>query len=244
MAYRKRALTALILLSFLLYCGLPQLQAQSLSSLKGAWVLTNNNSPVKKSVIATDNYFMQAIYDTVQNKFIASSGGHYTISHDTLTVTLDFHSNDSKLVGKSYVFPIENKGSTLAMTNEFGHEEIWRRTDNGIGKLAGCWRITQRQQNNEMQALPDGDRKTLKILSGKNFQWAAFNTATGEFSGCGGGTYSFENGKYTEHIDFFSRDSSRVGMSLTFEGKVADSLWYHKGKSTKGAPVFEIWKLQ
>lgn len=219
-------------------------QAQPAASLKGAWELTSEGTTLKKVVIATDNYLMQTTYDTAQNQFVASTGGHFTLSQDSITLTLDFHSSNGQLAGNKYTLPLKVLEDSLRLTNEYGSEEIWHRIDRGNGELAGCWQITQRQQQNEMHTLPDGDRKTLKILSGNRFEWAAFNTATGAFSGCGGGTYTFENGKYTEHIDFFSRDSSRVGMSLTFNDSVQDSLWHHRGKSTKGAPVYEIWKLK
>ena len=77
-------------------------------------------------------------------------------------------------------------------------------------------------------------RKTIKILTGERFQWAAINTATGEFFGTGGGTYTFKDGRYSEKIEFFSRDSSRVGITLDFEGKVEGVNWHHRGKSSKG----------
>ncbi|MFN5931366.1 MAG: hypothetical protein ACK42F_07225, partial [Sphingobacteriales bacterium] len=61
------------------------------------------------------------------------------------------------------------------------------------------------------------------------------------FSGTGGGRYTFQDGKYTEHILFFSRDASRVGMSLTFNARVEGKDWYHSGKSSKGDPINEVW---
>lgn len=65
-----------------------------------------------------------------------------------------------------------------------------------------------------MVSMRPGARKTIKILSGTRFQWAAINSETGEFFGTGGGNYTFKDGKYTENIEYFSRDASRVGASL------------------------------
>jgi hypothetical protein len=87
----------------------------------------------------------------------------------------------------------------------------------------------------------DGPRKTMKILSGKRFQWIAYNTATGDFFGTGGGSYTTVNGKYTENIEFFSRDNSRVGAALGFDYELIDENWHHSGFSSKGAPLYEIW---
>lgn len=234
-----RYLTACVLI----FSGM-QAMAQPKATLKGAWELSSSGNGVKKVVVATDDYLMQAVYDTVQNQFIESLGGPYIIDQGTIKVTLDFHSSNKGLTGNTYDLPIEINGNSLILTNEYGSKETWHRLDDGKGALAGCWQITQRQQNDEMHTIPDGDRKTLKILSGTRFEWAAINTATGEFFGCGGGRYTFENGKYTEHIEFFCKDNTRAGMSLTFTDSVKDSLWYHKGKSTKGDPVYEIWKLR
>jgi hypothetical protein len=87
-----------------------------------------------------------------------------------------------------------------------------------------------------------GARRTMKILSGTRFQWIAYNVETKQFFGTGGGTYSTVDGKYTENIDFFSRDQSRVGMSLEFTFAIDDEGgWRHSGKSSKGDTIDEIW---
>jgi hypothetical protein len=117
-----------------------------------------------------------------------------------------------------------------------------KRLDNGSAALAGIWRITSRMQDGKVTPIHQtGARQTYKILSGTRFQWAAINPETKEFSGTGGGTYTFSNGKYTENIDFFSRDSSRVGASLSFEGKLENGEWHHSGLSSKGDKIYEIW---
>jgi hypothetical protein len=82
----------------------------------------------------------------------------------------------------------------------------------------------------------------MKVLSGKYFQWAAFNYETKQFMGTGGGGYSLKDGAYTENIRYFSRDNSRSGMSLTFECRLDGTDWYHKGKGTTGNPVSEVWE--
>ena len=101
--------------------------------------------------------------------------------------------------------------------------------------------ITGRVRDGEMSKMTPGARRTMKILSGTRFQWIAYNVETGEFSGTGGGTYTTKNGKYTENIEFFSRDNSRVGASLTFDFSLEDGAWRHKGLSSKGDPIDEVW---
>jgi hypothetical protein len=123
-----------------------------------------------------------------------------------------------------------------------GGDRAFTRLDNGgPGLLSGAWLITGRMQNNELQKITPGARRTMKIMSGTRFQWIAYNVDTKEFFGTGGGTYLTENGKYTENIEFFSRDSSRVGMSLHFDFAIENGDWRHKGKSSKGDPIDEVW---
>jgi hypothetical protein len=92
-----------------------------------------------------------------------------------------------------------------------------------------------------MNTIVPGARKTIKILSASRFQWVALNSETGEFFGTGGGTYTFKDGKYIEQIEFFSRDASRVGASLSFTADLKDGDWHHAGLSSKGDRIYEIW---
>ncbi|MCK5105463.1 MAG: hypothetical protein KAR17_21715, partial [Cyclobacteriaceae bacterium] len=80
--------------------------------------------------------------------------------------------------------------------------------------------------------------------SGTRFQWIAYNSETKEFMGTGGGTFTTKDGKYIENIDFFSRDNSRVGASLEFEYELKGNDWHHKGFSSRGDPIYEIWSLR
>ena len=84
-------------------------------------------------------------------------------------------------------------------------------------------------------------RKTMKILSGTKFQWIAYDTSSKKFIATGGGSYTTVNGKYSENIEFFSRDSTRIGMKLEFEYSLENGNWNHKGFSSKGNPINEIW---
>ncbi len=124
--------------------------------------------------------------------------------------------------------------------------EFSRLDDGKPGKLFGAWLFSNRIRNGEMGTprSADNPRKTMKILSGTRFQWIAYNTETKEFMGTGGGTFTTKDGKYIENIDFFSRDNSRVGASLEFDYELKGNDWHHKGFSSKGDPIYEIWSLR
>src|SRR5690606_10095798 len=125
------------------------------------------------------------------------------------TAVVEFNSTDKAQVGKTINFKVGIHNNIL-ISNIINDNKEWKQIDDNKGALAGLWVITGREQNGVMNKMTPGERKTIKILSGTRFQWAAINTGTGEFFGTGGGNYSFENGIYTENIEFFSRDSTRV----------------------------------
>ncbi|WP_299700326.1 membrane or secreted protein [uncultured Pontibacter sp.] len=213
---------------------------QQAAKFEGAWQLQNvkDNQVV---MLLQDGFFTVAMYDQQNKQFLGTTGGTYSIAGDKLTINQEFNTFDSTMVGSSSIadFKLENNQWMISNGQE---TENWERIqENTSSPLAGTWRITGRERDGQMNTMRPGPRKTLKVLSGTRFQWIAFNSETGQFSGTGGGTYTAEDGKYTEHIEFFSRDSSRVGISLSFNFEVKDGNWHHSGQSSKGSPVNEIW---
>ncbi|WP_461489239.1 membrane or secreted protein [Pontibacter sp. HJ8] len=213
--------------------------------LEGAWRMSDagDNTII---MLIQDGYFTVAVYDLKDKKFLGTTGGTYTAINGKLTIQHEFNTMDSTKVGTSATSSYTLQNDKWQVTSEGKNPketENWVRIaeKNQASPLAGTWRITGREQNGEMTTMRPGARKTLKVLSGTRFQWIAFNSETGEFSGTGGGTYTAQNGKYTENIEFFSRDSSRVGMLLSFNYEVKDGNWHHTGQSSKGSKVNEIW---
>ena len=229
------------LLAFLLLSGMIiSLQSFQYSSpnVTGAWHLQQGT--MEEVLVFEDGYFSYSIFDKANKKFIGTYGGVYKTSGKELQVKIEFDNRDKENIGmdKKYNHAIGNDKLT---TDINGINKEWKRLDNGTDNLAGVWRITGRRVDGKLNEMRRGDRKTLKLLSSTRFQWMAINPATKEFFGTGGGTYTFVNGKYTEHIEFFSRDSTRIGASLSFDGKVKDGTWNHSGKSSKGDPIDEVW---
>jgi hypothetical protein len=221
-------------------------QIKQTHSLEGAWRLTGKNKPNGISTIklVQDGYFTVAVYDQQNRKFIGTYGT-YSLANGQLTENYEFSTFDAAQVGKTVTGKSTIKDGRWQTTGP-GNKvaETWEKLNeqNKNSSLAGTWRITGRERDGEMSIIRPGPRKTLKVLTGTRFQWIAFNTETAEFSGTGGGTYTAEIGRYTEHIEFFSRDSSRVGMQLSFNYEVKDGKWHHTGQSSTGSKVNEIWE--
>lgn len=213
-------------------------------SLEGSWKLVEQNGQrvTDKEVVRIyqDGYFAEGAKKTGSNEFLWAQGGEYEAND--YTETLDFHTKNPEIVGED-LDPALNfmDGNDKIKIDNVKEVQIWERISKENNDLDGNWVITGRKRGGELNKMTPGDRRTIKILGGDRFQWVAFNSATSEFFGTGGGTYSSNNGKYTENIEFFSRDNERVGASLEFEYELKDDEWHHSGNSSKGDPIYEIW---
>lgn len=214
-------------------------------TLEGSWKLVQKNGePVTDREVVKiiqDNYFALGAKELGSNKFLGAAGGEVELDEESLTEIRDFDTYDPGKIGKTDNYNISWEGEDKMEISDGKETKVWERISDESDALTRNWVITGRDRNGEMNTMTPGDRRTIKILSGGRFQWVAFNSATKEFSGTGGGTYTAENGKYTENIEFFSRDDSRVGASLEFDYEVKDGQWHHKGTSSKGDPIYEIW---
>ena len=207
--------------------------------LLGTWEKKAGNE--EQVLLFADGYFTHTTYDKQSRRFIQTRGGTYSLNNNTLTVNYEFDTKEKDHVGQASVYPVTLSENTLN-ANLNGTRESWKRVDEGNTNLAGLWKITARQQDGTLVPIhQSGTRKTVKILTSSRFQWAAIDPGTKQFMGTGGGTYTFRDGKYTEHIEFFSRDSSRVGSSLSFDGKLENGDWHHSGLSSRGDPIYEVW---
>jgi len=207
-------------------------------SLNGTWRLHDAPGTTVVLTIA-DGYLIQTTYETT--RFSATRGGTFQRAGNTINLLVEFDTADSSRVGQTESQPVTLRNNTLTISGSTKNQ-LFDRVDETPTLLTGLWRITGRAneagQLNDMQR---GPRKTIKLLTGSRFQWVAINPQTRQFFGTGGGTYTLNDGQYTETIDFFPRDNSRVGRSLTFEATVSPDEWLHRGKSSTGNPISERW---
>lgn len=213
--------------------------------LEGSWKLTHKNGePVVNEEhikIYQDGYFSSGAKALQGNHFLGTVGGEYTLEGNEYHEALDFNTFDPDQVGSSQQYHLDVKDDKMIISNTRDFIEIWEKVSDRKDELTGNWVITGREQDGEVSTMTPGARRTVKILGGGRFQWIAFNSETKELSGTGGGTYSAEDGVYTENITFFSKDDSRVGAVLKFKYEVKDGQWHHSGNSSTGTPIYEIW---
>ena len=213
-------------------------------SFIGAWErnhTSENGEELKSVVIFSDGYQAISTYESKSGKFINSNGGTWELMGDTMTEKVEFDTNNPDRVGSKVTFKVKITETTMSIV---GTDMEFQRIDDGLpGDLKGAWLMAGRVRDGKKQLRnTSGPRKTMKLLSGKRFQWIAYNTESKKFMGTGGGTYTTKNGVYSEKIEFFSRNNSKSGIELEFEYEIIDNEWNHKGFSSKGDPLHEIWK--
>ena len=184
------------------------------------------NMVVQHRILMDSEYIIETTYQIDPPKFILTRGGYYKKEGNQLVADLEFNSNFEK--DSLDVF----KWDKREWEQQTNHEQV----------LDGKWLMGGRvKPEGEQRRDITRSRKTLKFLVDGYFQWTAYNTEGFKFFGSGGGVFTSKEGTYTEHIEYFSRDNNKVGMSLSFEYNRKGNDWYHKGKSSKGQPMHEIW---
>jgi hypothetical protein len=204
-------------------------------NLTGAW--SSSTDQIQSVWIMTANHFSITKYETDPAVFISTAGGSWATAGNHVVLNWEFDTSSPEKVGTQTNVNFLQSDDNIQWENT-----LWRRIDKGQpGALQGAWLITGREREGVISERVPGVRRTMKILSGTQFQWIAYNIETKEFFGTGGGSYQTVNGQYTEKIEYFSRDNSRVGAHLQFDFELQQGKWHHSGKSSKGKPIYEVW---
>ncbi len=204
----------------------------------GTYFSTTENA--RHELKFTQNYMVHTVYSSNPVAFIKTLGGHYVSDNGHLMAKLEFNSNFAAdgLKNLSVPFKMDNGKLTLQGENTLVFEPLEKMPQD----LDGLWLFATRGPDEGQERRGDENpRKTLKFLIDGRFQWIAYHTETFDFSGTGGGTYTAKDGVYTEQIEYFSRDNTRVGALLNFNYVVKGADWHHTGKNSKGEALYEIW---
>ena len=199
----------------------------------GAWERyyeDESGTKIKSVVIFSEKFQSIVMFNAESGEFIYSNGGTWELNENMMTEKVEFDTANSERVGDIVTFKVEITNNKLVLPD--ANWNFTRIDDGTPGDLNGAWLMSGRYRNGQKQIRDTNKpRKTMKILSGTRFQWIAYDTEKKEFKGTGGGTYTTTRGKYSETIEFFSRDNSKVGKNLEFNYKLEDGEWTHKGLS-------------
>jgi len=224
----------------LLLVALPcLLVAQSVDShsLEGTWKLTkakwgdmeNHKVPEREiyKIFTTDHFFF-VYYDN--EKFSGAGGGTYVANNNTFTETLAYYSWDSTAVGTQQTFTWTLDGNTLHQEglikgadqyDNYVIDEYYEKVENGISQtktnpLLGVW-LYKDGEGDTADYRTANNIKSYKVITPQFFYIAFIDKDTGAFDGAGFGTYTYDNGKYSETIKAFSFDPSAVGKTFHFD---------------------------
>ena len=212
----------------------------------GVYISDSNN--IRHELKIDDDYMVYSEYQQSPPKFIRTLGGfsrEEEAAGKRLVVLLEFNSDYEKDSLRMLSIPMEIDGKNLILDWKSKMTFTPLPIPKKLQDLHGAWLFATRGPDEGQERRgEENPRKTLKFLQDGRFQWIAYNTDTFEFFGTGGGSFSSEDGKYVENIEFFSRDDSRVGATLEFDYELKDGDWHHTGKNSKGEPLYEIWALR
>ncbi len=205
---------------------------------QGVYISDEGN--LRHELKLSEAYIIHSVYEKSPAKFIKTVGGFYTTNDTALQIKLEFNSEYQKDSLKNLAIPMRLDGNNLVLGG--ASERVFELQNANSQDLDGQWLFATRGPDQGQKRRGEANaRKTLKFLIDGHFQWIAYHTETFKFSGTGGGSYSAQDGVYTENIEFFSRDDSRVGATLKFNYETKGNDWHHTGKNSKGEPMYEIW---
>jgi hypothetical protein len=101
--------------------------------------------------------------------------------------------------------------------------------------LDGAWKLVT--QNGK----PVTDQEFVKIYQDNYFSFGIKNISDNHFVGAGGGPYSYQDGKYSEVLDFFTLDSTQVGSSTSYKIDLSQNRLVLSGNTKKGQ-LEETWE--
>lgn len=205
-----------------------------------AGVYMGKQSDITHEIKVEGGYMVHTEYRMDPPEFIQTRGGTYSIKDNQIDWQLEFNSAYQEDGVKHLVIPFVLQGQNLSLEGDLKLQ--LQALPSKPQPLDGIWYFATRGPDTGQERRgASTPRRTMKFLLDGRFQWIAFNSETFEFSGTGGGTYSASQDKYTEHIQYFSRDNDRVGAVLEFNYELSGDDWHHKGVNSRGEPLYEIW---
>lgn len=233
--FEKRVLSLIVILS--------TVTVSFAQELNGVYFTTSttDSASTQQELKVHDNYLILSVYESSPAKFIKTIGGFYTVQNDSIKVKLEFNSNyeNDSISELAYAYSLKGDQLVLQSASQSNYQRVAQKEQD----LDGPWLFGTRGPDTGQERRGDSrTRKTLKFLMNGRFQWIAYDTNGFQFKGTGGGSYTAVDGKYTENIEYFSRDNKRVGASLEFDYEVKDNDWHHTGNNSKGQPMYEIWQ--
>ena len=109
--------------------------------------------------------------------------------------------------------------------------------------LLGAWKLlTYKYGDSPIQFTTDSIQH-IKLITSTNFIWVRFPSNDRLVREVAGGTYSFNNGNYTESINFGGYTmKSYINKDQVYKVKVENGKFYLYGVMTDNQKIEEVWE--
>jgi hypothetical protein len=109
--------------------------------------------------------------------------------------------------------------------------------------LLGAWKMVSYKHGDTPVQFTNDSVPSIKLITKSNFIWVRFPTNDRLVREVAGGTYSFNDGIYTETIDFGGYSmKSYINKDQVYKVKVENGKFYLYGVMTSGQKIEQIWE--
>lgn len=118
-------------------------------------------------------------------------------------------------------------------------------SDESASKLNGAYKMSKMKYGNDKDWVTADERFNIKVF--KDGYWFSGGLKKGntELDGICGGRYDLKNGKYNEHIDFYSWDSTAVGTTVSMNYKISPTDFQQFGKMNSAKwPNYDVNEIR
>lgn len=212
-----------------------------LSRVEGVWIEEKFQEPEHfKSgfykIIAGGEHRVLAIKDGILQWM---HGGSVFYDGKILTEKPHYATKGNNFPGQTLTFNVERKSDFFNQKGISGSgrfeklSEKWNKVGVSQDSIEGSW----------IRELGNG-RIKVKIIVDNFWQWVDVNPATTEVTGSLGGSYSLENGIYTETTHFRSKNNANweLGSKWQVEAKISEGKLLFSGKNQNGNNFVETWE--
>lgn len=212
--------------------------------LKGAWkmVSTEKSFHNKKRSYANDgwviwrtisnSYFSTAFVDTVNNSLAGLIFGTLEILPNNQYIdNYDCLWFGNYVEPHSLLFNYKTDGKTYSHTGfgKFVYSDNFERiAEKPIesNQIKGVWLLISKEffeSPGKNENYENSTMKLYRIYTDNYWSVTKFDLENMQFDGTGGGTYSLENGDYSEYVNYLSWNMADVGRNIEFKIEVSDN---------------------
>jgi hypothetical protein len=117
-------------------------------------------------------------------------------------------------------------------------------TNQGASHI-GTWRLVSAKYADAKEfSEPAKDEKHIKMITATHFTWATYDEKKRLILSSMGGSYTLQNGDYTETVEFFFPEDMKAYLDKkqTFKLKIDGDKWTQSGTLSDGMKIEEIWQ--